>query len=1320
MSDTDTTLQLYANPVLIQSRVLDQLQMKLLGDDESVVEGNNPFTFLLEMGATMTSGAILEACEKFRGLYPKRANKASDLYQHMSDYDYVNLYSKPATTAVNLVFDRNFLINNSIVVNSSYKKIIIPEYSTFIVGDYQFGIPYPIEIQVMTPDTPDGKIIENDEYNFNIIWDTTIDNPLKKLITNTLSFYQFKQDNLDMLAISIPVDQFVITTHTEDVIADLGFVKKFSYTDKFYAARIFHFHTGVWNEMNTSLSDTIYDQTKATAQLKVLMDTNELQVIIPQVYFSNNKIGNRVLIKVYTTKGEIDLDITNYNADQFQASFLIDDELTDDKFSSMLKVVPTLYVTGASTRIVGGSNGMTFEQWRDRVVYDIKQTLLITPADVSAHFDTSGFSISNYKDNITDRIYIAQKKMTDTKGILVATADLQTKFTDAIFANLDATYSTIKQISDTSFLVLPSTIYKYDESCSACVPLSDEERSSLSDKEPQQLVNELNANQYSISPYHLKVSTHNDLLLAGTYDLMSPMIYQVLFGSQNPNVGTQISMYGINIQHNNGGAGGYTIQMTLYKTEDIIDLLPVDEQDNLNISVLLRTKNSVSKTMYQVGKFVGTSPSGHSIMEFSIDTNYKLSNSDTLDTSSFEEHLTGTTVNEINLETDLEFLFFISPALVNHPRPRDNFDVGEIPIALSEEVCLLKQTAKLSLGKAVPLLMNNMALGLESHNYLTWPTTEFATYTAPIYARYTLAEAEAEPAILKPNGSAVTLADVGLLKYPIETLHYQGDVIVASPTDQVIPPACIYQSDEEYNLYLESPYTKTSERTNKWLPATEDDTMKIEVVSLLKFACDYSASFDSNSTPAKLQIEVLEDGSSVDLADGYAFAYIADCASDLTSAENELSLGEGGAMYRRNPIFATYDPTSVLTPEELYRFFLDVDNNLPMLTLAEKYDITSSTISKLIGWRTPWIKMVSASTFSKLVEYAEDHDYKTASQSELFVTTLDELDSTYTSSNIDSRNWVYVIETDTWFMATVVESQVNWTPLTEAGLAYVISEKVDTQYVPKHINLLTMSHGKTVLDGSIHWEFINKWPWEVSNWIEVTTGKPSSSFGLMLNNATSAKIERVGGTYIVDENGEPIYDRESAEELRSAIYYVNMLHVDYKLTKAKEYPTYMKDVRNLLHGYFVSLQTAKPLLIEQTELYYAPIKTLGSAYFKGVNETKMLLPLAIEISLRLYVEQYVLDDKTTKSLIRSNILKLVDKHIESGTICCTTLAEQIRTAMSDIVKYIDVLGINGNPELQTLVAVDTDTIPHLKQSLKINDDGSIGVERELNIEYTVV
>ena len=68
----------------------------------------------------------------------------------------------------------------------------------------------------------------------------------------------------------------------------------------------------------------------------------------------------------------------------------------------------------------------------------------------------------------------------------------------------------------------------------------------------------------------------------------------------------------------------------------------------------------------------------------------------------------------------------------------------------------------------------------------------------------------------------------------------------------------------------------------------------------------------------------------------------------------------------------------------------------------------------------------------------------------------------------------------------------------------------------------------------------------------------------------------------------------------------------------------------------------------------------------------------------------------------------------------TEIAKLIKEANSDSVRYVDVLGIDGDQKLQTMRCVDPEVRPHLKHELQLEDDGvTITLTRGLDIEFVV-
>ena len=101
-SASEQALQAYSHPLSLQAKAISELEKRVL-DGNVVSDVNNVFTFLTEFSSTLTANAVNEACNCFHSLYPENAQSSTDLYKHLSDFDYIGLFATPATTTVELV-----------------------------------------------------------------------------------------------------------------------------------------------------------------------------------------------------------------------------------------------------------------------------------------------------------------------------------------------------------------------------------------------------------------------------------------------------------------------------------------------------------------------------------------------------------------------------------------------------------------------------------------------------------------------------------------------------------------------------------------------------------------------------------------------------------------------------------------------------------------------------------------------------------------------------------------------------------------------------------------------------------------------------------------------------------------------------------------------------------------------------------------------------------------------------------------------------------------------------------------------------------------
>lgn len=1448
---TETTLQLYTVPQRIQTKALDLLQEMVL-DGREMADGNNPTTFLLEFASTLAAGITNEMSQTFSALYPSRALTTSDLYRHMSDYDYVNLFSTPSTTTISVALNRDYLILNAVRYgNTDYKKIVIPEYSTFKIGEYQFGIHYPIEIQIK--EARKNGSIDYDNCLISTQWDLSNENPLMLMESNVIENRTYMREGINLLCLSIPVHQFTATLFKEDTVASTGFTKRYEYPDKFYAARIFHYYKGEWVELAQTLSDIVYDPDVATVKLSVLVDINTLQIDIPQVYFSRNQIGSKIRVYLYTTKGKLDLDISAYSAEQFTASFLFNDEVIDDTYSSMLKRIPYCQVVPLAKRINGGSDGLTFQEMRDRVVHDSTYTLLITMADIANYFQDQGFIAKRYIDNLTNRIYLAQKVMTDKTGVMISAGDETAVFHNDVFHHVVdeetgytevENYRTIKYINDRSYMILPTTVYKYDQGSNTVTPMDNAWMDRLDDMSAAEKVELLNSGLYTYTPFHLKLTVTNTVPVASYYDLMDPKITKTTFVDENTNITSQISIYSSSIVHMDNGTGGYRLVITLYKTSDL-DKVTVLAEDGIspNIQLVLKTETADGESVYMYGQYAGTI-NGRDAFVFDFSTTYRLNENDELDISSFNSMTSGlNTTVDIPLVNEYKLMFFVARQYIPSVLSMVGVDVSQFPpdMGVGGIVWLATQKFTLSLGEAINTLFTNVSVNVESQQYQRYPTTVYATYTSPVYERYTLEDVGTGESTDEYYGK-ITEAQVGLYKYPLKLVHDEGEVILDPVADETIPPACtlqIYREDEEtgetvednYPLYLQEVYTSTSQPTNVWKPPTDkfkaynkDNKWSIEIVDVLKYALD-DIGEESNT---KGQVASYKDlrikfrdktvkvgGKSVKTKESYdphagqMFMFVKDATGDYSTPENEFLLtepktekkgntdvvldspGYAGALYRRNPEYTNFDYTQYqyrlatdpqakdLTAEVLEQIYAELDSTNDHDAVARKYSIAKSVLNKLkTSVRSPWIKVISAENSKALKDYWEGRKINNNKAADIFAiqqklgripayATWEDLTKANGSIKEGDIVWVEDItgangsKTGSLLKdlpvtgiqtqgALVQKKNSGWTWIitgpykmtcvaavisvnTFSGFAYLIKNDTTKRY----LMLVSYDQGDILnIDyKSFTWAEVDRWPWEIArHWVDVATGT-NAMIDVDMDLNTSAKVAQHGGDVELDENGnligvitdmngDPIPEDDEYADTRQIIYNVRTLQVDYKLLFSTEahHLNYRQDVLELLRSYFSTINTARASLLERTDLYFSPIRTMGYAEFKGTNAEVETMSLDITMGFRLYVQGYVANSADNRDAIMNNVLSIIDTHLAAGSISTTQLAEEIRTSLSDTVQFVENLGINGDPELRILILNESmeECIPHLKQQLYLDDANQIKVNRGVMIEYVSI
>lgn len=775
------TTEILNNPLALQNAILTEYESRL-GGEVAVVDANNTFAFLLESFSQIVSDAAVSVEDKLSGLYPIRANTTKDLFNHISDYEYVGFFSFPAPLKMSLTLHRDFLVKNAIAVpDTNYQLLVIPSDTIITIGRYRFGLYYPIHIKI-------NSLIDT----ISASYDVSEINPLKSLSTTNLAVQANTYEGVDLISIEFDTFQFDKTVYTESLNEKLGFIKKYSYSDKFYALRVFDITTGKV-ELNYSLSDYVYDTGKPTINLKVYPETNEIRLMIPQIYFTTGKIGTKLRVEIYTTVGAIDVSLNNLQLSDVTANFAMNSADTDLTYTNILKKIPTVIIAPMASRVTGGSNSYTFEEMKEFTIYHNNAiSVPITRLDLESFFSRNGFTYMAKIDNLTDRRYYAYRKIYINDQELSITNGGITVLYDEDIINSGVLYQ-----NNNTIVILPTVIYKYLYTVSKFEILDDVSANLIKNSAGSQLASMLNNGNYFCNPHHVVITTLDRYPACEFYDMFTTEAKNVTFIEENNYLSAQLSLVAVAIKHLGNGAGGYKIRISVQRSEDI----STTDSSDLNCYLTVMSKEGFRIGIR--GDYVGVY-SDLDVFDFTINTNYKIKGTRLSVTNLKTVDATYAAEYEIELSGTMHIATFVRKAsfpdvnqddvIINYLTDNDNTWLG-----VSLQSFDYKLGANLS-----DILDPNLLTNWTSLQYQLYDINVPLTYEHDVYetnADGTLAY------IIDPDSGEVTvnkihqIGDVVYNNGDIVYKHHIGDVIIDAGGNPITSTSRIKDFTFELSAY---------------------------------------------------------------------------------------------------------------------------------------------------------------------------------------------------------------------------------------------------------------------------------------------------------------------------------------------------------------------------------------------------------------------------------------------------------------------------------------------------------------------------------------
>lgn len=509
------------NPSSIVQTQFDLLD-EIMGGQVKIVDAVSPFVALLTLSASNTALAVNENLLNLRSQYPSLAVTREDLYRHMSDRDYVNQFSSPAeglfTIGVQLSEVQNKMVLDQATGN--YKATIARD-TTIEVEGTTYTLQYPIDITLY----PNKSV--------TVSQDPTIDSPFMVLSTNLLEpTIVADATGSRWLLFQARFLQYKTDTSNFTLSSAQYFKERIEITDKFFAVRAYYRNEVTntsWVEMRTTHTEQVFDNNKPTVLIKVF-DTY-IEVSIPAVYQNSNLISSEVRFDVFTTKGKITVNMGDVNPDNFVLMNKATDEARD--LNIFTQALASMSVRAYSKDVIsGGSDGLTLEQLRDRVVNNALGSFVIpiTNVQIDSELQNMGFDIIREIDATTNRVFLATRKLPDpTNTKLLTPANIGM----ADFITAPSDIKDMRNVIDNGnrLTIRSGTLFRLDNGIMSIV--DDQELDQLNAMNQMQFTARVNELDYATIPFYYVLDSSEEEFDMRPYNLDQPMAANLSYESAN-------------------------------------------------------------------------------------------------------------------------------------------------------------------------------------------------------------------------------------------------------------------------------------------------------------------------------------------------------------------------------------------------------------------------------------------------------------------------------------------------------------------------------------------------------------------------------------------------------------------------------------------------------------------------------------------------------------------------------------------------------------------------------------------------------------------
>lgn len=760
-------MQAKNDPIRMFARVIDAIEVNTNGE-VTVLNASTPMANVIEAMTAIGTAAMIENTALTRKQYKSLAQSTDELYLHMADRDFVNIFSTPASARFKVVMSISAIRSLAVAVPGveNIRKLTIPKHTQFFVDGISFVMQYPVDIIVMPHN------------GLTVHYGKSENSPLYSKNGNQLTTRIANIGGEQYLEIGIPVIQCKLQTTIMAVTATSGLERTIGYSDNYNYCRAYIKNEveNVWTEIRTVYNQEVYDQAVPTACITVL--NASIKVTVPQIYFSNESIKDSLRIDIYSTRGPLEMVMSNFTLEAYSANWVDLDGVAVSRYVAPIETFPDRGIYSDVT-INGGSLGIGFNRLRRQVINGSRDadSLIISPHQLEQTLYNNGYDLVTNIDNITNRQYLATRALpppsnsTTITGVGCTVQTLRVNMAN-MFLNTNV------RDNGRRVTILPKSLFKLTNGILELIPSDIVDGLTINNNlGPDALANHVNNNGYLYTPFTYLLDITTDNFDTRAYHLTKPKVVSSYYFQSNDPVGVSVGVSGYEILYKEDQSG-YSLFVEIIggQTLKTIPLGNVFTQLSIGGTTLNNRATINGVLVSSIDSSTGLPIDGKYIYRFDIDTAF--------DIDAANQLILTPSLKPISLSPTFDLVVILKNYLPVGATTSDIdsiVDIGAIPGYRSSDMYIgvYQDKFELHLGDSLEHLWTRSRSIVDSDMYQKYTENVPAVYTETVYERdtqgFVIIDTSADgfkPRVKFKAGTAV-LDSKGQPVYR----HYIGDLI---------------------------------------------------------------------------------------------------------------------------------------------------------------------------------------------------------------------------------------------------------------------------------------------------------------------------------------------------------------------------------------------------------------------------------------------------------------------------------------------------------------------------------------------------------------